>query len=103
VARITISLAESAVRDLEDLMNWYKDQDAVDIGRKIVANVIDRIQVLQDQPDIGRIVPEFGTSNLRELIEAPFRIVYRREKTKVQIVRVWRGERQLLLPRSAID
>ena len=42
---------------------------------------------------MGRVVPEFGLSSLRELIRPPFRIVVRREPEAVSIVRVWRSER----------
>ena len=37
-------------------------------------------------------------SAIRELLFPPFRIVYRREATRVRIVRVWRSERLLVLP-----
>ena len=46
----------------------------------------------------GRVVPEFAMKDLREIIHPPFRIVYRREKRKILIVRIWRSERLLKLP-----
>lgn len=46
---------------------------------------------------MGRMVPEFGQPFLRELIQPPFRIVYRRDKGRVRVVRVWRSERLLQL------
>ena len=49
---------------------------------------------------MGRIVPEFGQTFLRELIRPPFRIVYRLDPERVRIVRVWRGERLFRLPPS---
>ena len=42
---------------------------------------------------MGRVGPEFELEYLRELIRTPIRIVYRRDKNKVRIVRVWRSER----------
>jgi toxin ParE1/3/4 len=59
------------------------------------------VDVLADHPDIGRIVPEFGQSFLRELIHPLFRIVYRRDPQRVRNIRVWRSERLLWLPASA--
>jgi len=55
------------------------------------------VEDLKDHPDFGRIVPEFGSPALRELIHPPFRIVYRRGGKRVQVVRVWRTERLLRL------
>ena len=51
------------------------------------------IEHLATHPDIGRIVPEFNTPNLRELIHPPFRVVYWRDKERVTIVRVWRSRK----------
>jgi toxin ParE1/3/4 len=49
---------------------------------------------------MGGVVPEFDQPFLRELIQPPFRIVYRRDPQRVRIVRVWRSERLLHLPRA---
>ena len=57
----------------------------------------DRVRWRRLDPDMGRIVPEFGPQFLRELIHPPFRIVYRREPKYVRIVRIRRSERLLRL------
>lgn len=97
-AGITITFADSALGDLEGILAYYRDQQAPQAGERLVADVIKDIELLADQPDIGRIVPEFDLQNLRELIRPPFRIVYRREPGKVRIVRIWRSERLMTLP-----
>lgn len=93
-----VTLAESAVRDLEDIVAHYEKVGAPNVGAELVARILDRIESLNEFPDLGRVVPEFENQYLRELIEAPFRIVYRRDKERVRIVRVWRSERSLKLP-----
>jgi len=95
--RVVISFAESALRDLEAIKAWYAEQGVSDIGERLVAEVFQRIETLVDNPDIGRVVPEFEQAFLRELIHPPFRIVYRRDTKRVRIVRVWRSERLLHL------
>ncbi|RLC00599.1 MAG: type II toxin-antitoxin system RelE/ParE family toxin [Deltaproteobacteria bacterium] len=97
-ARNKISFAVSALRDLEDVLEYYKEQKIPHVGERLVAQVIKDIELLGKQPDMGRLVPEFELDNLRELIRPPFRIVYRRDRNKVRIVRVWRSERLLVLP-----
>jgi plasmid stabilization system protein ParE len=52
----------------------------------------------RDHPLSGRIVPEFNVEHLREIIHPPFRIVYRFDRKRVRIVRIWRSERLLKLP-----
>ena len=94
---VEIRFAKSAVADLEDLTAWYAEQGAGDVGVRLVASILDRVERLAEHPDMGRVVPEFGQPALRELIHAPFRIVYRRDSNAVRVVRVWRAERLLRL------
>lgn len=93
-----VSFAHSAVSDLEDIIAFYKEQKVPHAGERLVSKVFKEVELLSEQPDIGRIVPEFDLNYLRELIRPPFRIVYRRDTDRVRIVRVWRSERLLILP-----
>ncbi len=93
-----IRLTESAINDLQELLLYYEEQLAPQAGQRFVTEILDRIDTLIDNPDIGRIVPEFSTDNIRELIHKPFRVVYLRESSIISIVRVWRSERILELP-----
>ena len=97
-ARIKISFAISALADLEDILEFYREQQVPHVGERLVGNVIKDIELLGEQPDMGRIVPEFDLKYLRELIRPPFRIVYRRDRKKVRILRIWRSERLMVLP-----
>ncbi len=96
-----VKLAESALSDLAGIQEWYTAEGVPEVGDRLVAAIFQRADGLADQPDIERIVPEFGEPFLRELIHPPFRIVYRRDPPCVRIVRVWRSERLLRLPASA--
>jgi plasmid stabilization system protein ParE len=93
-----VSLADSALGDLEAIQGWYTEQGAPDVGANFVAEIIRCIEELARHPDLGRVVPEFDQPLLRELIHPPFRIVYRRDPEHVRIVRIWRSERLLRLP-----
>lgn len=95
-----IRFAEAALRDIEGIRAWYAEQGVADVGARLVGDIVARIEHLADHPEMGRVVPEFGQSSLRELIHPPFRIVYRRDSGVVRIVRAWRGERRL---RLAVD
>jgi plasmid stabilization system protein ParE len=101
-ARFSVEFAESAADDLLQVLAWYASQDVPDVGRRLVAAVIGRVDQLEMFPDSGRIVPEFDTPWLRELAQPPFRIVYRREATSIIVVRVWRSER-LMDPTLGVD
>lgn len=84
-----ISVSQSTLSDLEGIKAYSAEEGVHQIAH---------IQSLADNPDIGRIVPEFDEPKIRELIHAPFRIVYLREQTSIHVIRVWRSERLLRLP-----
>jgi len=94
----TITFSVSAFDDLESIRAWYKDQKVHDVGNRLLKEILAHIERLADFPESGRIVPEFGIANLREIIHAPFRIVYRLDGNRIKIVRVWRSERLLKMP-----
>ncbi len=96
--KIKVRFAESAICDLEEIIKWYTEQNAPDVGTRLVRDIIEKTEKLSDFPEIGRIVPEFSILSLREIIYPPFRIVYKLEENLIQIVRVWRSERLLKLP-----
>ena len=95
---MNVCLTDSAVNDLRELHLYYEAQLVPEVGQRFVAEILDRIETLIDNPNIGRVVPEFATDNIRELIHKPFRLVYLRESSSIFIVRVWRSERILELP-----
>src|SRR5690242_15937242 len=96
--KFTITFALSAVADLEDIRQWYSEKLVPEVGEQLIREVLSEVERLAKFPESGRIVPEFGVGNLRDLIHPPFRIVYRLEKSKVRVIRVWRSERLLKLP-----
>ena len=58
-------------------------------------DIFKRVDTLQQFPELGRIVPERGQRDLREIIVGNFRIIYRvrHERKVVEILRVWHGAR----------
>ncbi len=89
------------MRDLKQMQEWYSEQGVPEVGQRLVQEIFQRVQALNDHPDIGRVVPEFDQPFLRELVHPPFRIVYRRDPDRVRVVRVSRSERLLHLPGGA--
>ena len=80
-----IFISSSAFSDLENIKEDYEEEGVPHIGEQYVVSIIDHIQTLSDNPDIGRKVPEFDEEKIRELIHPPFRIVYLREKSSIHI------------------
>src|SRR6266487_4245562 len=57
--------------------------------------LLEKLKLLREHPLLGRIVPERGQPNLREIVHHPCRIVYRvREREQVvEVLRFWHGAR----------
>ena len=93
-----IEFSESAVLDLENIKSYYLEQQVPHIGDKFISDIINHIETLPSNPEIGRLVPEFQMPHIREIIHSPFRVVYTLNDTSIQIIRVWRSERLMKLP-----
>jgi len=97
--KASIQFAPSALEDLQTIATYYNDQGASEIGRQMIISLIEAVKELARYPEMGRIVPEFNETSLRELIRPPFRVVYRLEQgQKISVIRIWRSERILELP-----
>ena len=92
-----IYVSNSAYSDLESIKEYYEEEGIPHIGKQFISAIIEHVQTLVDNPDIGRVVPEFGEERIRELIHSPFRLVYLREQDSIHVIRVWRSERLLKL------
>lgn len=62
-------------------------------------HLVDRIARRLDQarefPESGRVAPEFARPEIRELIEWPYRLVYRVHADAVEVVSVLHGRQEL--------
>jgi toxin ParE1/3/4 len=92
-----LRIAQSALEDLQAIQKYYREEGVPHIGEDFVAAILKHCGMLQIHPDAGRIVPEFNMDHIRELIHAPFRVVYLRQAKEIVLIRVWRSERQLEL------
>lgn len=95
---MNIEFAESAICDLEAIRIYYTEQQVPLVGETFISEIVAHIETLPENPKIGREVPEFTMSSIRELIHSPFRIVYVLNETSFQIIRAWRSERLMQLP-----
>ncbi|ADU32171.1 type II toxin-antitoxin system RelE/ParE family toxin [Evansella cellulosilytica] len=86
--------AESAVKDLEGICN-YIAQDSEEYANIFASRVIDTIETIGIFPSSGRVVPELNNDMIREMVLTNYRIIYRINNEKVEIVRIIHNARQL--------
>jgi plasmid stabilization system protein ParE len=99
-AQVKVDLTRSALGDLENIIRYYEDRGVPKVGRSLSSEIFRKIERLKRYPDSGRVVPEFDTENLREVVFPPFRIVYRRGAGRLWVIRIWRSERLMKNPKN---
>lgn len=60
---------------------------------RMIDKITDRAEILETFPERGRMVPEIGNPDFREVFDGNYRIVYRIHKRHVQILTVVEGHR----------
>jgi toxin ParE1/3/4 len=70
-------------------------RDSTRYARAEAARILAAIDQLEEFPDCGRVVPEYERDEIRELIERPYRIVYRRQTGIVILLMIFRASRSI--------
>jgi plasmid stabilization system protein ParE len=68
-----------------------------------VDGLFDTVHTLAQFPEKGRVVPELGRADIRELIYQGHRVIYRLEPTRIAILTVRHGRRNLDLDEVQIE
>jgi addiction module RelE/StbE family toxin len=89
-----------AVEDMEAIRKFIANDSGV-YADLVVARLLESVEQLEQFFRSGRIVPELADPQLREIIESPYRIVYRVHDGAVEILTVFRASR--LLPLALRD
>lgn len=79
---------EQAADDLVAIRDFVR-RDSAAYAQLVVERLYSSIDQLRSFPDSGRMVPEREQPDLRELVRAPYRTVYRRHTEVVEILTVF--------------
>ncbi len=83
-----------ATTDLETLAEYIaKDSDFY--ASAFVQEILDVSRSLDEFPERGRIVPEYGNPDVRELFVREYRLIYCVEKSRIVILGLVHGKRDL--------
>ena len=92
---VNVIWTETAIEDLK-LIHEYISKDSKLYADRFVEKIITRVKQLENFPKSGRVVPEFNSKIIRELIEGNYRIIYRITRDNDNgIVRIHHAARQL--------
>jgi toxin ParE1/3/4 len=92
-----VLIPSSVSYDLQEIVD-YISEDNASIALKILDRLESRINSLREYPERGRVVPELLNQNIieyHEIIESPWRVIYKIVESTVFILTVIDGRRNV--------
>jgi plasmid stabilization system protein ParE len=81
-----------ARNDLKRIHDFIAN-DSKYYARKVIQDIVTTTETLTDFPESGRIVPEIGDQNIRELFVYSYRLVYEISVRAIEILAIIHGRR----------
>ena len=85
---------ENALKHLLDIYE-YISQNSPTYATRMVDRLTRRSEQIANFPMSGREVPDYDAKDIREVIEKPYRIIYRVNPDQIDILAVVHAARQL--------
>jgi addiction module RelE/StbE family toxin len=85
--------ARPALADVREI-RAYIARDSPHYARAVAERIFAAVDRLHEHPLSGRLVPELDQATVREIIEPPYRIVYRARAEVLEVVAVVHSARQ---------
>ena len=92
--RLRVELSLQALLDLEDIADFISRDDPRAAVRW-VDRLVGRARRVGVAPRSGRVVPEIGEPEVREVLLRSYRIIYRIEPRRILVLTVIEGHRRL--------
>jgi toxin ParE1/3/4 len=83
--------AQAQLQSIHD----YVAADSAGYAKRLVERIIRRSEQLVNYPESGAIVLEYGSPEIREVLEGSYRLIYRLRTNRVDVVAVVHGARLL--------
>ena len=87
--------ADPAKTDLKAIYDFVAS-DSKYYAKKVVQDIIDRTNIIETYPMIGRKVPEIDDENVREIFAYSYRILYEIKSEKIYIIGIIHGRRDFI-------
>ncbi|MCA2643318.1 MULTISPECIES: type II toxin-antitoxin system RelE/ParE family toxin [unclassified Microcystis] len=90
---------ETAVNHLSSIYN-YISQNSPQYAQRLVERLTRRSEQIANFPFSGRIVPEFETEQIREVIEGSYRIIYYIKPEQIDVIAVLHAAQNIENPQD---
>jgi len=90
----TLKWSEEALEDIESIAT-YIEKDSPIYAKSVVSKFFEKAEILQEFPELGRKVPEFNDTTIREVFVYSYRLIYKLSQQEILFVAVVHGKRLL--------
>jgi len=94
---VRIHWTDTALEHLRAI-HTYIARHSFEYAQRMTDRITRHSQQIGDFPLSGRIVPEFGLGQIREVFEGPYRIVYYVKADQIDVLAVIHGSEKALEP-----
>jgi len=84
--------SEEALEDIDSIAT-YIEKDSSIYAKSVVTKIFEKVEILSDFSQMGRIVPELNNDNIRELFIYSYRLIYSINDDAILIIAVIHGKR----------
>ena len=85
---------EPAKADLQHIHDFIAE-DSKQYARKVVGQMVEKTDILDETPKLGKVVPEIRDDNVRELHLYSYRILYEIKGKNIEVLAVIHKRRDL--------
>jgi toxin ParE1/3/4 len=90
-----VKWSKPAKLDLKQIHD-YIARDSKFYAQKVSIEIVEKSERLNSFPEVGRIVPELGDPNIRELLIYSYRLVYEVFPNKVEVLALIHSKRNFI-------
>ncbi len=91
---VKLRWSTDSLNDLQDIYDYVRG-NAPEAAQRVVEEIIESAARLETFPQSGRHVPEYADPSIREVIKAPYRIIYRVDEHHISVVAVLHAAKKL--------
>ena len=91
---MNVHWTQNAIEHLVNIYDYIALHSST-YGKRTVDRITRRSEQIAEHPFSGRKVPEYDADDIRELIENPYRIIYRIKSDQIDVLAVIHGEQLL--------
>lgn len=94
---VRINWTINAKKDLKNIKEFIA-LDSVSYAKLTISKIIETVEILHEQPTIGKKIPEINLDNFREIIYKKYRIMYKIvSENRIDILQVFHSSRDFNL------